>query len=94
MMTNGLCHVGNVVSLGTYGVWGEIGLMILNMVFWLGVFAALSLLIVWAIRRARVPAVAVQNATGKPSAKETLQAGYARGEITREQYERKKKDVG
>lgn len=93
-MINGLCHVGNVGSLGTYGVWGGIGLMILNMVFWLGVFAALSLLIVWAIRRARVPAVAVQDATGQPSTKEILQARYARGEVTREQYERMKQDVG
>jgi uncharacterized membrane protein len=93
MMMNGLCHVGNVVSLGTYGVWGGIGLMILNTLFWLGVFAALSMLIVWTIRRVRVPAVAAQDATGQPSAKEVLQARYARGEITHEQYERMKQDV-
>jgi putative membrane protein len=94
MMINGLCQVGNLVSLGTYGAWGGIVLMILNMVFWLGVFAALSLLIVWAIRRARVAAVAVQEATGQPSTKDVLQARYARGEITRDQYERMKQDVG
>jgi uncharacterized membrane protein len=33
------------------------------------------------------------HATEQPSAKEILQARYARGEISREQYERKKQDI-
>jgi uncharacterized membrane protein len=70
------------------GLWGGIGL-ILNLVFWVGLLAALTLLLVLAVRRARVP-----SASGQPSAKEILQAQYARGEITREQYELKKQDIG
>ena len=54
----------------------------------------LRLLILWAIRRARVPAIAAQEANGQPGAREILQARYARGEITREQYEHMKQDVG
>jgi uncharacterized membrane protein len=58
------------------------------LVFWVGLLAGLTLLVVWALRRARVPAAAVPNTTGRPAGNETLQAQYARDEITREQYER------
>ena len=92
-MFNGLCDFGNWGSLGNFGAWGGIGL-ILNLVFWVGLLAALTLLVVWAIRRARVPAAAVPYASGQPTAKEILQAQYARGEITREQYELRKQDIG
>lgn len=92
-MFNGLCHIGNSVSLGTFGAWGGLAMMILNMVFWLGLFAGLTLLVVRAIQRTRVPAATVQDATGQPSAKEILQSQYARGEITREQYKSKIQDI-
>ncbi len=87
-MYNGLCNPGNWGFLGNFGVWGLIGL-ILNLVFWVGLIAGLTLLVVWAIRRTRVPAAA-----GQPTSKEILQARYARGEITREQYELGKQDIG
>ena len=88
MMFNGLCHVGNWGSLGNFGVWGWVGL-ILNLILWIGLFAGLTLLVVRAMKHARVPA-----ATGQPTAKEILQAQYAWGEITREQYELRKQDIG
>jgi uncharacterized membrane protein len=56
--------------------------------------AGLTLLVVWAIRRAHVPAATGPYAAGQPTAKEVLQARYARGEIAREQYERMKQDIG
>jgi putative membrane protein len=92
MMINGLCHSSNWGSLGNFGAWGWIGL-ILNLVFWVGLIAGLALLVVWAKRRARVFAAA-NPASGQPTAKEILQAQYARGEITREQYELRKQDIG
>lgn len=98
-MSNALCHSGNLGSLGNFDVWGGIGL-ILNLVFWVALLAGLTLLVVWAIRRARVLAAAVSQAGGQPTdgrnntAKEILQAQYARGEITREQYELRKQDIG
>ena len=92
-MSSLLCHSGTWGALGNFGVWGGIGL-ILNLVFWVGLIAGLTLLVVWAIRRARVHTATGAYATGQPTAKEILQAQYARGEITREQYELKKQDIG
>jgi putative membrane protein len=89
MMFDGLCHAGagNWGSLGNFGVWGWIGL-ILNLVFWVGLIAGLILLVFWAIRRARV-----SSAPGQLNAKEILQTRYTRGELTREQFELMKQDI-
>ena len=87
------CSSGTWGSLGDFGVWGGIGL-ILTLIFWVGLLAGITLLVVRAIRRAQIPAAIVPNATGQSTAKEILQAQYARGEITREQYELRKQDVG
>lgn len=84
-MFNGFCHLGNWGSLVNFGAWGWLG-MILNLVIWIGLFTTLVLLVVWTIRRARVPAAQGLHASVQPTAKEILQARYAQGEITREQY--------
>ena len=91
---NGDCLSGNWGSLlGDFGVWGWIGL-ILNLVIWVGLIAGLVMLVVWVIRRARVPAAGFPSNTGQPTAKEILQARYARGEINRDKYEIMKQDIG
>lgn len=87
-MSNLLCHAGTWGTVGSWGAWDWIG-MILNLIFWIGLFAGLTLLIVRALRNPRVPA-----AVGQPTAKEMLQAQYARGEISREEYELRKQDIG
>jgi uncharacterized membrane protein len=92
-MFNGFCDVGNWGSLGHFGVWGWTGL-ILTLIFWIGSFAVPTLLVVWAIGRARASAASVPYGAGQPTAKAILQAQYARGEISREQYELKKQDIG
>ena len=84
-MFNGFCHFGNWSSVGSFGVWVWVG-WILHLVFWVGLFAGLSLLVIWALQRARSSAM-VPSATGQPAAKEIVQTRYARGEITREQYQ-------
>ena len=88
-MFDGSCGpgVGDGGTVGNFGVWGWVGL-ILNLIFWVGLIAGLILLVIRAIRRAGVPA-----ASGQPTAKEILQAKYARGEITREQYQLMKQDI-
>jgi putative membrane protein len=91
-MSNILCHSGNMASPGNLGAWGWVGL-ILNLVFWVGLIASLTLLVVWAIRSMRVPAATVPSTIGQPSAKEILHAQYARGEINSELYERWKQDI-
>ena len=87
-MFNGLCHTGTWGSPGTMGLWGWAG-MILNLVFWVGWFAGLTLLAVRAMKRAQAPVV-----SGQPGAREILQAQYARGEITREEYVLRNQDIG
>ena len=83
-MSNLLCHAGTWGYVGNLGAWGWIG-FILNLIFWIGLFAGLTLLVVRALR----PAAVSQSTT-----KEMLQAQYARGEISREEYELRKQDIG
>ena len=92
-MSNLLCHAGAWGSVGNLGVWGGIG-MILNLIFWIGLFAGLTLLVVRALKHARVPTETVPYAFRQPTTKEMLQTQYARGEISREEYELRKQDIG
>ncbi len=92
-MFSGLCYPGNWGFLGTFGPSGWIGLIV-YLVFWVGLIAGLTLLAVWAMRRSRVGAANFPYSTRQPTATEILQARYARGEITRDQYESKKQDLG
>lgn len=87
-MIDELCNSGILRLFGDWGVWSWI-IVILNLIIWVGLIAGLALLAVWAIRRARVP-----YAIGQPTAHEILQAQYARGEITREQYKLMRQDIG
>lgn len=93
-MFNGFCHFGNWGSFGNLGAWGWVA-MILQMVLWLGLIAGVVLLIVWAIRRSErtTPYMSSYAISGQPSAKDILQARYARGEITREQYQQMFNDL-
>ncbi len=92
-MFTGLCSSSYWGSFGTFGAAGWVGL-ILNFVVTVGLLAGLALLVVWALRRDRAHAAQAPYAAGRPSAKEILQARYARGEITREQYELARQDIG
>ena len=100
-MFNAFCHFGNWGSLGNFGTWGSFGNlgiwgwvgMILNLIFWVSWLAGLALLAVLLIRRSRVSPATVPHAAEQPSAREILQAQYARGEITRDEYELRKQDI-
>ena len=98
-MSSYLCHFGNYGSLGNWGVLNWIGL-ILNMAFWFALLAGLTLLVVYMIRRSRVSAPfppyasGQQNTGGQNDPEENLKAQYARGEITREQYQLRKQELG
>lgn len=91
-MSNLVCHSGNQGTLGDFSVWGWIGL-ILNLIFWFGLLAGLTLLAIRAIRGTRVPVATGPSTNGPLTAKQILQAQYARGEITRQEYELKKQDI-
>ncbi len=81
-------------GLGTFGLIG----MILNLVITIGLIVGIVLLVVWLVRKVGAgdgqSAWPVQRASGLESPREILQTRYARGEITREQYQQMLTDLG
>lgn len=76
--------------LGGFGGFGSFGLigMILNLVITIGVIVGIVWLVTWLVRRVGSNGqVAFDPAVTAQSPREILQARYARGEITREQYQ-------
>lgn len=72
---------GNWMTGGMMGGWG----MLTMLLFWIG----LVLLIVWLVRSV----IGSGSQSGSPSAREVLDQRYARGELTRKEYEQIKKDI-
>jgi putative membrane protein len=82
-------------GLGGFGGFGWIG-MIVNLAITLGLILLLVLLIAWLWRRVNpVPGTpaAAQSTAALASPKEILQIRYARGEITRDQYQQMLADL-
>jgi putative membrane protein len=79
-----------------FGGFGLIG-MILNLVITLGVIIGIVLLIVWLVRRFSASetfsAFGFDQANGQPNPREILQSRYARGEISRDEYQQMLADV-
>jgi len=73
--------------MGSFGGFGWIG-MILNLILTVGVIVGLVWLVVWAVRRfsGGSSLSGIQNPAGL-SAKEVAKARYAKGEISREEYQ-------
>lgn len=69
---------------GWWGIWG-FGMMLFVFLFWALVIVALILGIRWLVRQGK-PA-------GSDSALEILRQRYARGEINREEFEAKRRDL-
>ncbi len=74
---------------GFFGGWSIIG-MILMFVFWALVIAGITLLIIWIIRRV---SYSDRHPYNTNKALELLKERYARGEITKEEFEKIKKDI-
>jgi len=86
--------MGNLgYAIGGYGVAG----MLLNLVFTVGLIAGLVLLVAWIWRRIN-PVGQVGTSSYQPGPaqlpQEILRARYARGEITREEYQQMLADLG
>ncbi len=74
---------------GTYG-WGIVGWIFaaaLTVAFWV----AVALFIVWLVRNIKRGS---HEGGGQQSALDIAKSRYARGEITKEQFEQLKKDLG
>lgn len=70
-----------------YNWWGGWLSIILGLVFWAAVVVAIVFLVRWAATQRPQPG------PGGPDALEILRQRYARGEITREQYQQMKADL-
>ncbi|HEY4673600.1 MAG TPA: SHOCT domain-containing protein [Thermodesulfobacteriota bacterium] len=75
---------GDWMMDGGMGIW-----MLVNAVFWILVIVGIVLLVVWAVRRVG----GGERSKAEESALEILKKRYARGEITKEEYEEKKRDI-
>ncbi len=71
-----------------FGMMGGFGLI--GLIFNALIIAGIVVLVVWAVRRMSAPG---NHTFGVQSAREVLQARYARGEITREQYQQMLEDL-
>lgn len=67
-----------------WGAWG-FGMMLVMLVFWVMVIAGLALGVRWLLRQGREQR--------SDSALEILRQRYAQGEITKDDFERMKKDL-
>ena len=76
--------MGNGMMGGGMGIW-----MFLGMVFWILLIVGIVLLVVWVVQKA------MGGGAGRleESALEILKKRYARGEISKEEYEEKKRDL-
>jgi putative membrane protein len=88
---------GGCCGLGGFGGLGWIGWTI-NIVLTVGILIGLVLLVIWAVRRMTNNQSGSlfssgQGGRGMITAREILQARYARGEITREEYLQMLEDI-
>jgi putative membrane protein len=78
---------------GMMGGWGYGGYGPIYMIFWFIILIAIVTLIVWVVRSITVPGV--HHLPPRRSAGlDLLEERYARGEINRDEYLQKKKDIG
>ena len=75
-----------------FGMMGGFGLI--GLIFNLAIVVGIIVLIVWAVRRFSGSASNWNQPSHNQSPREILQARYARGEITREQYQQMMQDLG
>jgi putative membrane protein len=76
--------MGNGMTGDGMGIW-----MLFSLVFWILVLVGIVLLVVWVVQKA------VGGGAGRTerSALEILKKRYARGEISKEEFEEKKRDL-
>lgn len=83
--------MGNGMMYG-YGGFGSLGL-ILNLVITIGVIVGIVALVIWLVRRLGTETGSTTRTAEAHSPQEILQVRYARGEITREQYQQMADDL-
>ena len=79
--------------MGGGGMMGFGGFGLIGLLFNLLIIIGVVLLVVWAVRRFTSGTTNGSQSLGNQSPREILQARYARGEITREQYQQILQDL-
>lgn len=82
MMGSGMMHGFGFGGMGLFGGW-------IGLIFNLAIIIGIVILVVWAIKRFTGGSVS----SGGQRPREILQARYARGEITRDQYQQILQDL-
>jgi putative membrane protein len=75
-----------------YGMMGGYGFGLIGLIFNVAIIVGFVWLVVWAVRRFTNGTAGTSS--GSVSPREILQARYARGEITRDQYREMLADLG
>ena len=73
-------------GMGLFGGW-------IGLIFNLAIIVGIVILVVWAVKRFTGSPVNGNQAFGNQNPREILQARYARGEITRDQYQQILQDL-
>jgi putative membrane protein len=81
---------GGMMGFGGFGLLGGL----IGLIFNLAIVIGIVVLIVWAVRRFTSGTASSNQPSGGQSPREILQARYARGELTREQYQQMLGDLG
>ena len=80
--------------MGRYGYsispWWGLAMMLFMMLFWVVILGGGVLLVVWLLRQFRLTKPGFQQG---PRPLEILQERYAKGELTKEQYEQMRQDI-
>ena len=76
--------MGDGMMGGGMWIW-----MFFNIIIWILVILGIVLLVVWVVRKTRIG----ERSRVEESALEILKKRYVRGEISKEEYEEKKRDI-
>ena len=79
--------------MGGGGMMGFGGFGLIGLLFNLVIIIGIVVLIIWAVKRFTSGTTNWNQTSGNQSPREILQARYARGEITREQYQQMLNDL-
>lgn len=80
--------------MGGGGMMGFGGFGLIGLLFNLAIIDGVVVLIVWAVKRFSSGTTSWDRSAANQSPREILQARYARGGITREQYQQMLSDLG
>jgi len=79
--------------MGGWGGYGGYGYGIFGMIIWIVILVGIVALVVWLVRSVAAPGMHPHPPPRRSSGLDVLEERYARGEINRDEYLQKKKDI-